>query len=326
MNQRVRVDTVAARVREEGAMLPGDVFVPVLLKGQDALDLVHRISTNDFRRCQPGIPVATVFTTEKGRIIDRVEAVLFRQELWLLCHRSAAGKVKEWISRFIIAEDVELPDVTLSYHVCSAILPEPSSRLLPVGFGPDTGIVGAWNSRFGPFPIRRYLVTSALLPVFEAAVRDAGIAVLSGSEYHALRVFAGVASYPEELNEGHNPLEAGLRADISFTKGCYIGQEVIARLDSYDKVQRELIGLTVRSGNEDIPEGAAITIGEDPVGVVTSRGGAIEPEGDVSVLGYVEKGFMSRGGFLAVETSAGPKPARVPDAAGTAEYSGSTPA
>lgn len=324
MNQRVRVDTVVARVREAGVLLPRDVFVPVLLRGQDALDLIHRISTNDFRRCQPGIPIATVFTSEKGRIIDRVEAVRFGLELWLVCHKPAAGKVKEWINKYVIAEDVELPDVTHSHQVASIVFHEPASSTLPAGDDPDTGIVGVWNSGFGPFSIRRYLVTLASLPALEERFRNAGIDVLSGSEYHALRVFAGVPSYPEELNEGHNPLEAGLRTDISFTKGCYIGQEVVARLDSYDKVQRELIGLTVRSGDDEVEEGAAITIGEETVGVVTSPGGAIGPEGDVNVMGYVEKGVLDRGGFLTVRTAAGPKPARIPGATGTAWQSGST--
>ena len=325
MNQTVRVDTVSARVREMGAMLPGELFAPVLLRGQDALDLIHRISTNDLRRCQPGIPVATVFTTEKGRIIDRVEAVRLREEVWLLCHKPAAEKVKEWISRYIITEEVELPDVTLSFHVCSIAFHQASSSIPPAGGGPETGIVGTWNSTFGPFSIRRYLVTSGSLPALEASVREAGIAVLTVPEYHALRVLAGVPSYPEELNEGHNPLEAGLRADVSFTKGCYIGQEVIARLDSYEKVQRALTVLTVRSGDDEIPEGAGIMIGEDMVGVVTSRGGTLGPGGDINVMGYVEKGVKDREGLLSVQTAAGPKPARIHGSTGTAEDAGSTP-
>ena len=63
--------------------------------------------------------------------------------------------------------------------------------------------------------------------------------------WEALRIKAGVPVYGREMGESYNPLEAGLIGAIDFEKGCYIGQEVIARLDTYDKVQKILVSLKV---------------------------------------------------------------------------------
>jgi folate-binding protein YgfZ len=65
----------------------------------------------------------------------------------------------------------------------------------------------------------------------------------------------GIPAFPNEINERHNPWEAGLDAAISLTKGCYIGQEVIARLNTYDKVQRKLAALRLErpmEGGEEV--------------------------------------------------------------------------
>jgi folate-binding protein YgfZ len=67
---------------------------------------------------------------------------------------------------------------------------------------------------------------------------------IGDEEYEALRIKAGIPKFGNEMSEGVNPLECNLGRYVSFTKGCYIGQEVIARLDTYDKVSKHLVGIT----------------------------------------------------------------------------------
>ena len=75
---------------------------------------------------------------------------------------------------------------------------------------------------------------------------------------------------PNELNDSVNPHEAGLLSEISFSKGCYIGQEVIARLDTYDKVQRKLKGIIIE-GDCDCQSGMNLyDTTENEVGLITS--------------------------------------------------------
>ena len=81
-----------------------------------------------------------------------------------------------------------------------------------------------------------------------------GALTMGMEAYEALRVGLGAPSYDRELSEAYNPLETGLWGSISFTKGCYIGQEVIARLDTYQKVQKHLVSLSfspTRPSNKD---------------------------------------------------------------------------
>ena len=67
---------------------------------------------------------------------------------------------------------------------------------------------------------------------------------MGGEALEAVRIWRGVPAHGAELTEERNPLEAGLVRFVSFNKACYIGQEVVARLNAYDKVQRSLVGLS----------------------------------------------------------------------------------
>ena len=113
----------------------------------------------------------------------------------------------------------------------------------------------------------------------------------------AARVNFGVPEYGPEMGEPYNPLEAGLIGSIDFAKGCYIGQEVIARLDTYKKVQKYLVSLrfadaSVSPGDELLQEGVK-------VGEVTSV--APEPsDGSLMGLGYVKTAAATPGARLDV--------------------------
>ena len=89
---------------------------------------------------------------------------------------------------------------------------------------------------------------------------------LTLEEFTQLRMELGIPAFGYELTEDFNPLEAGLISHINFNKGCYIGQEVVARLNTYDKVQRKL----VRASGECILAEQDLTYDGRLVGVVTS--------------------------------------------------------
>ena len=72
------------------------------------------------------------------------------------------------------------------------------------------------------------------------------------------RILLGIPAPGHELTEDYNPLEAGLGEAVSFTKGCYVWQEVVARLNTYDTVSRRLVGLVFRADGAAPPVGAPI--------------------------------------------------------------------
>jgi len=115
----------------------------------------------------------------------------------------------------------------------------------------------------------------------------------------AVRVRYGVAAYGQEMGDAYNPLEAGLIGSIDFGKGCYIGQEVIARLDTYHKVQRHLVMLRF-APDAQVAEGMTLRHGERSVGVVTSMA-RIPTTGQVIGLGYVRTEAAAVGVRLELE-------------------------
>ncbi|GIT45139.1 MAG: hypothetical protein Ct9H300mP11_30750 [Chloroflexota bacterium] len=131
-----------------------------------------------------------------------------------------------------------------------------------------------------------------------AAPEERGASPIGANAVNAIRINYGIPEYGPELGEPYNPLEAGLIGSVDFTKGCYIGQEVIARLDSYKKVKRHLVTLTFDNG-------AAVSSGDEleqdgqPVGMVTS----VAPESSDGVLkglGYVKATIASPGSKLTI--------------------------
>jgi tRNA-modifying protein YgfZ len=306
VTSRILIEPLLERIQRTGAFLPENVFVALLLRGKDAQDLLHRLSTNDLRNIPESGAVRTVLTTEKGRILDRVEIRPGKDSLLVVCHAGAREKARQWIARFIIAEDVEILSATDVAVITWVHVPEshPSdiSRSLHALLGHFAAhAFGTWESPMSGLTCERALIASDRLTEFLMRAKVLGPEYLSANEYRALRVAAGIPSFPGEINDDHNPLEAGLRTDVSFTKGCYVGQEVIARLESYDKVLRDLVVLRV--AGELVPAAEPIEIIADgvPAGVVTSIGGGFR-DGTTLVMGYIRRGPKDRERDLAVRT------------------------
>jgi folate-binding protein YgfZ len=94
---------------------------------------------------------------------------------------------------------------------------------------------------------------------------------LEPHEIDELRIRSGIPAFPNEINERHNPWEARLDDSLSLTKGCYIGQEVIARLNTYKKVQRRLSGVTLSAR---VGPGDPLTKEEEVVGEASTVAGS----------------------------------------------------
>ena len=127
---------------------------------------------------------------------------------------------------------------------------------------------------------------------------------MDADSYEAFRIAAGVPVYGKELGEEVNPLEAGLWDAVSFTKGCYVGQEVVARLNTYEKVKRYLAKLSFEDG--PLPEaGTSLTVEGKDAGKLTSVSPVAE-SGRRAALGYVRKKYAEPGAILIAETGDGP--------------------
>ena len=309
--------------REAAGLVDLESVGRVRMRGEDALDLLQRLSTQDLHALQPGEGAGTVLTSGKGRIIDLLSVLRFEDHLLLLTSPDRQSEVMDWIDRYTIIEDSELEDVTertqlfgllgprapeiAGAAVEQAATPGPSRHVAAFVAGQRVSLV-----RPGPLGVDGLFVLvqeGADPEAVRGALLDAGAEAVSPEAYEALRVEMGQPAYGKEIDERFNPLEAELRAFISFKKGCYIGQEVVARLDTYDKVQRRLVGLIPRG---DAPEpGARLEVDGKEAGTVTSV--AYSPGlGRQIALGYVRKRHAGPGTRLSVS---GGRPAEVEVAA-----------
>lgn len=110
-----------------------------------------------------------------------------------------------------------------------------------------------------------------------------GLDQLSEAEWTALRVAAGEPEMGRDVDEGTIPQESGLVADaVSFTKGCYLGQELVARIDSRGRVNKRLVLLEIDDADAP-PPGARIEVEGDDVGVVSSSAAKLDGSGSVAL-------------------------------------------
>jgi folate-binding protein YgfZ len=247
--------------------------------GRDRLDLLHRMSTNDVNALQPGAALETVLTTPIARIVDLLW-VLNRGETGLcLTSPGRATAVRRWLAGYIFYNDqVKFEDVSgdlgqlglfgpRAAEVADALLPGagalPENRFLEAG---DSLVLRGRPLAGGGFAV--FAPHDQVEAYWQQAVQ-AGAAPAGEEAYQWLRIEAGIPAAGHELTDNYIPLEANLWPAVSFNKGCYIGQEIIARMESRGKLARRLAGLRLEA---PVAEGAEVRIGAEGsvAGTVTS--------------------------------------------------------
>lgn len=277
--------------------------------GADALDLLDRLSTNKLQDMLVGELEGTVLTTNKGRIIDLLFVVKQEDHLLVITGPETRQRVAEWIDFYTFIEDVEVQDITESTAMLSVAGRKvkdtfPQLSDLPLSDAAHIAICGkevlALHTEMSGIVGYDFIVPIADAAALREALVDAGAVPVGSHATELVRIGYGVAEYGGELHEDYNPLEADLKDYISFNKGCYIGQEVVARLNTYDKVQKHLMCLSLEAGNEIAPP-SPLMHEDRQVGTLTSAVGSID--GDrIQGLGYVRKAHAKEGTRLLTES------------------------
>lgn len=267
------------------------------MSGPDALDLLHRISTNDVSRVKVGQSVHTILTTEKGKIKDVVSLVRISETVLLLLGTLISRQeLAQWIGRFIIMEDVAVEDVTEHYFHYQALWAKPATLFSPEG-GTHTLALRDASGTAGSGIVLTDPLAATRAPhlLGEGSLAAAALELLKANAFsegdersvHDFYVDQGLPVPGRELTGDVNPHEAGILGLVSFTKGCYIGQEVIARLDTYKKVQKRLMAFALSDGPAILP--APLTSGAEELGHLTSA--VRRDDGAWLGLGFVRAAF-----------------------------------
>lgn len=285
------------------------------LTGRDRMALLHRMSTNVVEGLLPGQGVATVLTSPTARIVERL--ILYTQEERLLALTAPPNRtrVAQYLRGYIFWQDeVSIGDLSGELGMLTLIGPRAAETIqtvagvavsdLPRHFYRLGSIAGAEAlvARTDPIGGDAYNVlvpTEMLVAVWDALVK-AGARPVGLSTWETLRVESGIPAYGRELTEKVTPLDAGLLADISLNKGCYTGQEVIARMYNYEKMPRGLYGLRLA---HPLPSGKEATVVADgkPAGEVTSI--AVSPSLGPLALAILRRALVSAGMEVTVQVA-----------------------
>jgi len=271
------------------------------IAGRDAADMLHRMTTNAVAGLRDGQGTATVFANPKGRVLDLVVLQRLADHFLCLTGPGRAEPVRAWIDRYTFREEIEVRDLSRSHGtigIFGAGADDAVRRLLgaeaaaaPLHHPVTTTLDGVAVVVAHTFPIAGggFHLTAAAddLPVLRRRLLAGGADLVeSGPDcLEVLRIVEGLPVQGKELTEDYNPWEARLQGAISLDKGCYVGQEVIARLNTYNKVARQLVTLSIDGSDAPVP-GAPLRAGEALSGVLTSAA-SVPGEDRVAGLGYL---------------------------------------
>ncbi len=291
----------------------------VLLKGDDALDLLNRITTNDLTDLMLGYACDTIFSTPKGRIVDYCRVLGMEDGIIIFSSHHDTTHLIEWINRFIILEDVETEDVSEDYVWISLVGYSSKMMLEKVCFTSEVGRDDQIWIKLGNESIPVFSNNDYNVPVFDICLpkstsdrimdefyhllHQSGGCLAGQIPYQVLRTESGLPAWGSEITENFNPHEARLVNAVSFTKGCYTGQEVIARLDTYDKVQKYLMVIKPDGQLQANPP-LDIYLEDEKIGVLTSL--INNPHSGKTVgLGYISKQYAVEDFQIQAEISDG---------------------
>jgi folate-binding protein YgfZ len=268
------------------------------LTGAEAKDFLHGQVTNDILGLEPGHGCYAAFLTHKGKMLGDLRVFDLGDELLLDCERVVLQELFNMINRFKLGRAVELHKRTLQMGLLSIIGPE-----APVLAGPDEHD----NARVTLGGADVIAVTTDVGVDLFCAAEDlaavrASLAFGDGDEAAAevLRVERGRPRYGVDLDTSVIPQEAGLNERaVSFTKGCYVGQETVARLYYRGKPNRRLLGLRL---SEPMQPGTELKLGEKVVGRLGSV--VVSPEYGPIALALVRR-EANPGDTVAVDGSTG---------------------
>lgn len=285
------------------------------LRGTDRLDLMHRLSTNDLEDMPADRVRRTVFTDPVGRMIDIVTVLNLSDKLLLVTSGGRSGALQDWLQRHIFFQD----DVTVhvaekKWSLYGAFGPKAadlvSSEVPPAGtlIASDRGVI---------WPIDQPVPGIQQLMRPDQTAEGWVVGARAADAYEILRIEAGMPKMGAEIQEDSIPLEVGLWNAVSFEKGCYVGQEIIARMESRGKLAKQLVGIrldseaqagsTLKQGSQTV--GTLTSVARSPrlgwIGLASGRPSALDVDGGRVVISETEgTAFMVELPFIGLETPA----------------------
>jgi folate-binding protein YgfZ len=252
--------------------------------GGDRVRFLNGQLTNDLNDAKPGQTVYACVLTVKGKLCGDLFVTPIEDTFLLDCHPGLREALLARLEKYAIADDVEFSDQTDLFSLFHTLAPELPKAILPEG-------TVSRSNRFG-VEGNDLLVPVALKNVVPQLLQEK---VLETEKVEAFRIEQGIPEWSKELGEDVIPNEAGLdQRAISYTKGCYVGQEVISRLKSLGHVNRKLRGVQLISGSTLTAGYKLVNDSGQLTGTVTSTSKSERLAGWIG-LAYLKRNFDQPG-------------------------------
>ncbi|MFQ5669253.1 MAG: YgfZ/GcvT domain-containing protein [Acidobacteriota bacterium] len=312
----------------------------IILTGTGRLPFLQRVTTGDLKALQPGQGAPTLLVTGKGRLLDRLALLCRENDILVLSSAGARSLVFGILSRYVVFEDVTLADDSEGTCFLELRGPRASEILRSVDAFPFGESEGKEPDlyRHGPATLAgmavRVVVEAGppgaafgilgrrgnredLVRALREAGAPAGLVLGNTESLEVLRVEDGRPAFGKELSEKWNPLETRQEDAVSFQKGCYVGQEVIARLRTYGRTKRRLMRIRIEA-SLPVPEGSTLRRADldgkagaaADVGTVTSAV-SVPGAGHAVALGMIDGEWGEPGSELVVVASGAERRARL---------------
>ncbi len=288
------------------------------VKGKDAIRFMHRMVSNDIQSLAPGQGAYAALLTAQGRIVADMRVYRTDAGLWVETDADLRTKLMESLRRYIIGDKVEIEP--LDVYPVGFEGPQARGLLektLHVDI-PPLGEYGHFATNYAGFPVRVarasntgeegyavWVSAKGLMGVWGGACGQSptyGMLPCGVEALETLRIEAGIPRYGSELGEDTLPHEARLMNALSFTKGCYVGQEIVERTRSRGHVNWLLAGLFVDSATPPPPGSKLLAEGKE-AGEITSA--CISPTlGRTLALAYLRRELSEVGTKLALDSGA----------------------
>jgi len=283
----------------------------VRMSGDDRVSFLHGMCSNDVKNLKPGMLTYALVLTDRAHVIADFYIWADRDALYLEADRGLWAKTREHLEKFLVADDVEIEECG-ELSVLDIIGPKSALAAASAGAGSaapepwhfikDDGRFIANLPRIG-LTAFTVIVPTAQMDSFLAGLARANpeIREVSAAAVDVLRVERGIARVGVDATEHTIALEARLEGGISYTKGCYVGQETVERATARGGIKKRLYGVRI-SGR--LPQaGAAVWLDGKEVGHLTSV--AASPRLGLLGLGVLHHSAWQRGTRLTVRDAEG---------------------
>lgn len=293
-----------------------------VVTGRDRAAFLQGMLSNDVKSLQPGQGCAAAFLDAHGKVMALLEVYALEDRLLLALPPGLTEKTLQLLDHYLISEKAYFEPADEAW-VIPAVLGPAAGDVLHRALGLETAPGTHQHVEVEREGARVRVVESGWpgLPAYDcwtapghgvavwAALRAAGAAPVGAEAQEALRIEAGVPRYGHDVDEAVILPETRLEHVVNYTKGCYIGQEVVARVKYRGHVNRALTGLVLAGDHVPAP-GARVMAGGKDVGRVTSAARSVAMGGPIA-LGYVRREHLEPGSEVEVADGAAVAAARV---------------